>query len=383
MKHLLRRAASRGQVWGATAPLSAAKEWRAPTTPQRRPYHFSSPTSDPATVRLYRILLRSCRELEAAPDTLLLLHPPLNPHMAGLSRVFESSWPHAVTAHHVLRLFGHWREQELNRAGELTTPTTLGSTPLSAAASANDPADAEEEEDKLIAWLGPLIAQHGVDAWMDTETLWTTPHTIRQAIRLAFKQPSTDVSLTDHRGWAIRAFQYLSAQAEMHRLARVTHAAVRITTVARCVGRSASAPRNAAAVTFKYRFVYRIRMENTTQDQHLQLLGRSWVIQEGDESDNPLDKTNSIRVHAPHTGAVGKHPVLGPGQCFEYMSGCDLATPTGLMKGTFYFGAVPAGTRSASVGQAVPALEDTEQRLEVVVTPFPLQPDRLPVQFDP
>ena len=93
--------------------------------------------------------------------------------------------------------------------------------------------------------------------------------------------------------------------------------------------------------------------------------------------------SSSIRVHAPHTGAVGKHPVLGPGQFFEYMSGCDLATEVGLMKGSFHFATVPAGTPSASVGQAVPALENAEQRFEVPVSPFPLEPDRLPVQFDP
>ena len=414
----------------------ARQAW-GPAVFRRRAYHFSSPVSDPATIRLYRILLRSCRELEQkqhdAADSSsssnlespsLLLQPPLNPHLAGLSRVFESSWPYQPgAAHHVLRLFGHWRELELNTRISSSSSSSGHQRFNETTSSSAETAEAITEEDKLIAWLAPMIAEHGADAWMDQETLWTTALTIRQAIRLAFRESSgndenNDAAATpmDYRSWAIRAFQYLSATAEMQRLQRVQHENnVRITTLARCVGRSVSTTpttRNENE-TYKYRFVYRIRIENTSTDPEcvFQLLGRSWIIQEQraaaaavavpslKKGDNDKDGTqttgkrgvvfgdngndSSIRVHAPQTGAVGKHPVLGPGQCFEYMSGCDLATPTGLMKGAFHFAWVKVGTPSAQVGQAVPALDDHAQHFEVPVTPFPLEPDRLPVQFGP
>lgn len=369
------------------------------------------------------------------------MQPPLNPQAAGLSRVFQSSLAAgtsssssaaaaavSVTPRHVLRLFGQWREQELERRGG-------GFSSSSSSTSNNndinpDNADDDDEEDKLLAWLSPLIEEQvRSDAWMDTETLWASPMVIRQAIQLAFRHdPTTTASATssssslsqssttkvplirpsDTRFWAIRAYQYLAAQTEMQRLVRLRQEAtgVRITTLARCVGRSASTQRAsssaaaaaaAGALQFKYRFVYRIRIENTSTDRVFQLLGRSWIIQEhagsgGDSSgkeegyvDWDTGRSNSIKVHAPQTGAVGKHPVLAPGQVFEYMSGCDLATPTGLMKGAFHFAWVPAGTPPASVGQAIRALDEAfaDQRFEVPVTPFPLEPDQLPVQFDP
>jgi ApaG protein len=34
-------------------------------------------------------------------------------------------------------------------------------------------------------------------------------------------------------------------------------------------------------------------------------------------------------------GVVGKQPVLGPGESFEYTSWCPLKTPSGVMRGTY------------------------------------------------
>jgi ApaG protein len=34
-------------------------------------------------------------------------------------------------------------------------------------------------------------------------------------------------------------------------------------------------------------------------------------------------------------GVVGEQPVLGPGQSFEYTSGTPLATPSGIMVGSY------------------------------------------------
>eukprot|EP00977_Amphora_coffeiformis_P002553 scaffold482_cov266-Amphora_coffeaeformis.AAC.16 len=438
MRHFLRKQARR--FWGnnnnsttTTTTTAVGREtWYGFTAPRTRSYHFSSPVSDPATLRLYRILLRQCQALQPAQlpppkeeegavgaspqknqqqQQQILLQPPLNPHLAGLSRVHLSSLPpNQPTAHHVLRLFGQWREQELS--DRIMNPATNHHVEDDDDDDDEEEEAIAEEEDKLISWLTPIIAP-GADPWMDTSTLWTTPETIRQAVRLAFRHNHAETTTTtadkdnkaadvsEYRTWAIRAYQYLVAQAEMQRLVRCREeSGVRITTVARCVGRSASAQRMGGShepLSFKYRFVYRIRIENTHPDRVFQLLGRSWIIQERKNiTSNGSDKkksivfgdegsSSSIKVHAPQTGAVGKHPVLEPGQFFEYMSGCDLATPEGIMKGSFHFAWVSAGTPSASVGQAVQALDEShaDRRFEVPVTPFPLQPDTLPVQFDP
>jgi ApaG protein len=34
-------------------------------------------------------------------------------------------------------------------------------------------------------------------------------------------------------------------------------------------------------------------------------------------------------------GVVGEQPVIEPGESFDYVSGCPLATPTGWMEGTY------------------------------------------------
>ena len=83
-----------------------------------------------------------------------------------------------------------------------------------------------------------------------------------------------------------------------------------------------------------------------------------------------------IRVNAPQTGAVGKLPVIRPGQVFEYMSGAELATDQGQMKGCFHLCRVPEDTRSAVVGMPVPAFDQEEERFEVTIHPFALRVPR-------
>jgi len=57
----------------------------------------------------------------------------------------------------------------------------------------------------------------------------------------------------------------------------------------------------------------------------VQLLSRHWII---------TDATGHVEeVRGP--GVVGEQPVLGPGQFFEYTSGCPLTTPFGSMHGTY------------------------------------------------
>jgi ApaG protein len=71
-------------------------------------------------------------------------------------------------------------------------------------------------------------------------------------------------------------------------------------------------------------FLYTVRITNQGSEP-VQLLTRHWIVTDGsgqiDEYQGP--------------GVVGKQPTLGPGEFFEYTSGCPLSTPFGIMEGTY------------------------------------------------
>jgi uncharacterized protein affecting Mg2+/Co2+ transport len=139
----------------------------------------------------------------------------------------------------------------------------------------------------------------------------------------------------------------------------------------------------------KYRFTYRIRIENCADpgdlDQnHFQLLGRHWDITEQDAMGADLeDRDNVPSIDAPTTGAVGHLPVIAPGHVFEYVSGCDLASPMGRMEGFFYMAIVDEDAKSTIVGELPYHRNPTEKiksqiiqeenRFKLAVASFPLQ----------
>ena len=63
--------------------------------------------------------------------------------------------------------------------------------------------------------------------------------------------------------------------------------------------------------------------------------------------------------------------MLRPGQVFEYMSGTDLVSTKGVMRGHFYMAKVPHDTISGKSGDHVAGLTAKEKFL-VEVAPFPL-----------
>jgi ApaG protein len=72
-------------------------------------------------------------------------------------------------------------------------------------------------------------------------------------------------------------------------------------------------------------WAYHVRIENDRAEA-IQLLSREWVISDG------RGITNEVRGE----GVVGEQPVLEPGESFDYVSGCPLATPTGAMEGRYF-----------------------------------------------
>lgn len=83
-------------------------------------------------------------------------------------------------------------------------------------------------------------------------------------------------------------------------------------------------PERSSLSSRQYAFSYTVRIENQG-DETAQLRSRHWVITDGNGS------VQEVRGD----GVVGAQPVLRPGDNFEYTSWCVLATPSGMMRGTY------------------------------------------------
>ena len=69
---------------------------------------------------------------------------------------------------------------------------------------------------------------------------------------------------------------------------------------------------------------YHIRIENGGHDP-VQLMAREWRITDG---------RGAVQLVSGE-GVVGEMPVIAPGESFDYVSGCPLATATGSMSGSY------------------------------------------------
>lgn len=73
-----------------------------------------------------------------------------------------------------------------------------------------------------------------------------------------------------------------------------------------------------------FMFAYRIEIENLS-DYAVQLMRRQWFI---------FDSNGTVR-EVEGEGVVGVQPVIEPGQNYSYVSGCNLKTDIGSMKGHY------------------------------------------------
>ena len=71
-------------------------------------------------------------------------------------------------------------------------------------------------------------------------------------------------------------------------------------------------------------WAYHIRIENGGGSP-VQLIGRRWIIVDG----------RGKRHRVEGEGVVGAQPILGPGEAYDYVSGCPLDTPSGSMSGSY------------------------------------------------
>ena len=73
-----------------------------------------------------------------------------------------------------------------------------------------------------------------------------------------------------------------------------------------------------------FMFAYRVNIENLTENS-VQLLNRHWNIFD----------SNGTKREVEGEGVVGQQPIIEPGDTHEYVSGCNLKTDIGSMKGSY------------------------------------------------
>lgn len=73
-----------------------------------------------------------------------------------------------------------------------------------------------------------------------------------------------------------------------------------------------------------FMFAYRVSIENLTENS-VQLLNRHWHIFD----------SNGTKREVEGEGVVGLQPIIEPGNNHEYVSGCNLKTDMGSMKGSY------------------------------------------------
>ena len=71
-------------------------------------------------------------------------------------------------------------------------------------------------------------------------------------------------------------------------------------------------------------WAYHIRIENEGL-MAAQLLNRHWDIRDA----------NGVHHLVDGEGVVGEQPVIKPGNAYDYVSGCPLTTPSGMMQGSY------------------------------------------------
>jgi ApaG protein len=74
----------------------------------------------------------------------------------------------------------------------------------------------------------------------------------------------------------------------------------------------------------RFVFAYTIRIENTGSVA-AQLVSRHWIIT---DAEGQVQEVRGL-------GVVGNQPLIKPGSHYEYTSGSSIATPVGVMRGTY------------------------------------------------
>lgn len=138
-----------------------------------------------------------------------------------------------------------------------------------------------------------------------------------------------------------------------------------ITEGVRVTVRAKYLPKQSSPGAQSYVFAYHIRIANEGK-RSVKLRSRHWLIR------HSSGKQEEVRG----PGVVGQQPMLGPGESFEYTSGCVLETPRGSMEGSFQMVWPGAGIEMSAQDTALPALDhegfDEPAGFEAAVARFEL-----------
>ena len=83
-------------------------------------------------------------------------------------------------------------------------------------------------------------------------------------------------------------------------------------------------PEYSNPVNEHFMFAYRVKIENMG-DYTVQLMSRKWSIFD----------SNGTKRQVEGEGVVRQQPIIEPGENHEYVSGCNLKTDIGTMKGSY------------------------------------------------
>ena len=83
-------------------------------------------------------------------------------------------------------------------------------------------------------------------------------------------------------------------------------------------------PEYSSPSQYHYVFTYRITIENNS-DYTIKLLKRHWYISDANSKQREVDGD----------GVVGQQPTIEPGDSHQYVSGCNLKSGMGKMKGSY------------------------------------------------
>jgi ApaG protein len=101
----------------------------------------------------------------------------------------------------------------------------------------------------------------------------------------------------------------------------------------------------------RFVFAYTVVIANEGERQ-VQLRSRHWVITDG------LGRVEEVRGQ----GVVGEQPTLGPGESFQYTSGCVLETPQGIMHGSYLMERADGSSFSATIAPFVLATPNAQAK---------------------
>jgi hypothetical protein len=178
-----------------------------------------------------------------------------------------------------------------------------------------------QDENPFIGTWYSIVADVSYDKQRDdddddddddgTYSIWASKLELKIAIRKAFDKsrylliddPKTKSFTLSLQRLAIDAIHTISQQYYMQKRSSVsidTERGIRVVATSKCIGTTSV---GGLENTIKYRFSYRMRVENLIQSSNtVQLLGRTWIIQDiSPTTGKPVG--DAQHVHAPNNGA--------------------------------------------------------------------------------